>query len=737
MQLPNMCGAGPNGAFYEHLACVKNIPGGLALTAEVLSMLITGEAPEPAICLHRSGRCHPSVKPGTAGDIRPLVSPSAHWRTAMRGWVRMFKEEVQNAVGPTQFGIATPGGCVALRNELLTRLLMNPSLAVASIDLANMYGSMDLVNIEKEVQQRIPRMWPLLAPWIRQPREYIYVDEEREVHRVLASKGLDQGDPASALLAPLGIVAAHHALQTHAAILGEMDDTYLLIEPNGVKEALEAVAGAFAPSGALVNAGKSSVWCPTLVDTGSSSIAQTSTVPKILKQALPTIGDNGLLQFSSEPANKMKADRIKMFERLANLRGSGLPLQTAIILARFATSGDAVYASQCQVISQQDGIQLDEITLHGIRSLLNILSTEPQAPVERWFLPWKEGGMGLQSVVHAAPANFLTGWVRDLPRIAAKTGQPNAEAVLQRCAPLESCLRQVVLTLTGNGVDDLPSLSAALEFTETPKLAAHWRSAVLARCKTLIESGSAPDQVVAMKASSGSGAGAWMGVPSQQAHYLTDQEVVTAIRLRMCMEVYVDRPVASNGMHMTCAHRNQHTVCGAALDTFGTHALLCRLGGHVVRRHNKLRDTMAGILAGVLDTTVHVEQHAPEVQDDARRPDICYIDHRGTRQWIDVAVVTPHPRSLPGQAAMTRVGALCESMESMKRRKYNMLSIYPAVMEHLGHMGQGLCTVLRSVHKHADPFRRARMIDAAYQTMAAALQRANVTLLAAAGDLKA
>ena len=80
---------------------------------------------------------------------------------------------------------------------------------------------------------------------------------------------------------------------------------------------------------------------------------------------------------------------------------------------------------------------------------------------------------------------------------------------------------------------------------------------------------------------------------------------------------------------------------------------------------------------------------------------------------------------------------LCESMEAMKRRKYNMLSIQPAVMEHLGHMGQGLCAIIRSAHKHADPFRRAWMIDASYQTMAATLQRAYVTLLAAAGELKA
>ena len=39
---------------------------------------------------------------------------------------------------------------MALRNELLTHLLVDPSLAVAPIDLQNMYGTMDILNIEAE-----------------------------------------------------------------------------------------------------------------------------------------------------------------------------------------------------------------------------------------------------------------------------------------------------------------------------------------------------------------------------------------------------------------------------------------------------------------------------------------------------------------------------------------------------------------------------------------------------------
>ena len=124
----------------------------------------------------------------------------------------------------------------------------------------------------------------------------------------------------------------------------------------------------------------------------------------ILKQPFPVTDTDGQLVFASEAADKVKATRVQMFERLARLRNAGLPLQTALVLARFATSGDAVYVSQCQVIDKPDAIQLDEIALAGMRKLLNVLPTEAQSPPERWFLPWKEGGMGMQSVVHASAA---------------------------------------------------------------------------------------------------------------------------------------------------------------------------------------------------------------------------------------------------------------------------------------------------------------------------------------------
>lgn len=258
-QLPKMCGAGPTGAFYEHLELTCAIPDGLELTAHIIAMLITGEAHSNAVRLLRSGRCHPSIKPNTVDDIRPLVSSSAYWRAGMRGWDRMFKEEARDAVGPTQYGVARPGGCVALRNGLLAHMLEDPTLAIASIDLENMYGNMDISHIEQEIIQRMPRMWPLVAPWIRQPREHVYKDDDGIIHRISAPGGLDQGDPSSSLLAPLGITIALELLRVHGKVFGEIDDTYILCKPDRVKHALEAVAPAFAPAGGRVNPSKSSV----------------------------------------------------------------------------------------------------------------------------------------------------------------------------------------------------------------------------------------------------------------------------------------------------------------------------------------------------------------------------------------------------------------------------------------------------------------------------------------------
>ena len=104
----------------------------------------------------------------------------------MRGWSAMFSAEARAAVGDTQFGVARPGGAIALWLEIEIRMAADSELALASIDISNMYGSMDIHNIGTQVRHRVPRMWPLLGRWFRVPRSHVYRDVQGGLHEILA-----------------------------------------------------------------------------------------------------------------------------------------------------------------------------------------------------------------------------------------------------------------------------------------------------------------------------------------------------------------------------------------------------------------------------------------------------------------------------------------------------------------------------------------------------------------------
>ena len=169
------------------------------------------------------------------------------------------------------------------------------------------------------------------------------------------------------------------------------------------------------------------------------------------------------------------------------------------------------------------------------------------------------------------------------------------------------------------------------------------------------------------------------------------------------------------------------------MDLCGTHALLCKRGGHVVRRHNAIRDCLAAVLKSTNVGTVLIEQNAPATPEHLLRPDIVFHDANGRIKHLDVEVCTMHPSRVQGEH---RAGVLIEREEGVKRRKYAHLPLIPCVCSHVGRLGKGLQSLLRSVHKQPDLAERSTSIAVAYQSISCALQKGNVAILAAAGTLK-
>ena len=165
----------------------------------------------------------------------------------------MFKEEVIHATGNTQFGCGQPGGATALRHSLEAALLANPTKALLSIDIKNMHGSLEVDNTEHQVLNNTPRLWPLLAPWIRSPRVHIYRDDTGALHEIIAENPLDQGCPSSSLLACISAIPLHNELKSYGSTFGFQDDTYVLTEPHKAKDCLWQVPISVASMGCQVN----------------------------------------------------------------------------------------------------------------------------------------------------------------------------------------------------------------------------------------------------------------------------------------------------------------------------------------------------------------------------------------------------------------------------------------------------------------------------------------------------
>ena len=168
------------------------------------------------------------------------------------------------------------------------------------------------------------------------------------------------------------------------------------------------------------------------------------------------------------------------------------------------------------------------------------------------------------------------------------------------------------------------------------------------------------------------------------------------------------------------------------MDEYGIHALCCKRGGHVVRRHNAERDCIAKELTNAGIPHVSVEQTAPHDTTTALRPDICYHDSQSRAVFLDVEVMTRH---IHRNTASMRAGALIEQAEAVKRRKYAHLRLLPCVFSHLGRLGQGMQACIKSACQDSDLSVRSKYTVGSYQRIACTFQKGNVAILAAAGPL--
>ena len=194
--------------------------------------------------------------------------------------------------------------------------------------------------------------------------------------------------------------------------------------------------------------------------------------------------------------------------------------------------------------------------------------------------------------------------------------------------------------------------------------------------QTLTRSRAPPAARARLRSCGGAGAGAWiLASPTGVATRLTDLEYKVCARLRLRIPLHLE------GAGKRCRNQRGGSLAGGAepaapggecsqpLDADGFHALVCLVGGLVIRRHHTLRDIWAaiGAEAGYASATEVLEPSwtrartnaAGEVEVEQARLD-CRFSGPPADPLVYGDVVVSHPEAsawLSGAAA--RDAAAC------------------------------------------------------------------------------
>ena len=185
-----------------------------------------------------------------------------------------------------------------------------------------------------------------------------------------------------------------------------------------------------------------------------------------------------------------------------------------------------------------------------------------------------------------------------------------------------------------------------------------------------------------LRSVSGPGAASFLTLPTQQDHHVEDNLFRAAVVRRLGGAV---RP--RDGANATCSLVSREGRCSAPL-AGGVHAHLCKCGGFVVRRHDRIVQWLVEWLAdGRADSEVLAEQAVPSQEFPDGRLDVTF-DHEGTRVWIDVAVVTVATSNAREARRRARTdGTAARDEEVSKRSRYMGLAT-PFVVEAHGRPGE-------------------------------------------------
>ena len=441
-----------------------------------------------------------------------------------------------------------------------------------------------------------------------------------------------------------------------AVVLGAYLDDVLVGLPAEAAARVPALAAqAFAPAGCLVEQQKTKVWvpaglCPTDCEEWWSprglrilgAPAEGETPLAALGELGAVVGDAGLVAgFLNQALEGYRGFVGKVVAATVEADASWSRVQTGAGLLRLCALPRLLHLFRAlpPEATREFAESADSATLASYEKLLTAKLTTP-AQQTQTALPTRLGGNGLLRFKELAAQAWLGSWLGTLPAVRALAGPQlaSSEEVSQGSAGWAGALRESVAELAAEGVHLDHTGSVGPEPPAVPwrwddtALALAQRQRLLSRrradaARTRLLRTMPPAARARLRGCGGPGAGAWLlAAPTGPGTRFTDTEY------RVCSRMRLRVPLGSGGAGPRC--RNQRSgdpaeeappgsesgECSKPLDADGFHALTCRVGGLVIRRHHSLRDAFAwiGRAAGYVSSTEVLEPSWTRVRTNAR-----------------------------------------------------------------------------------------------------------------------
>jgi len=428
---------------------------------------------------------------------------------------------------------------------------------LVKLDFRNAFNSVHREDIFKEVHKNLPELLPFVCSAYGRPTILRFGSSV-----VFSSEGTQQGDPLGALLFCLAVHPLIESLVSELSF-GYLDDLTIGGKVCDVECDVERVIEVGSAMGLHLNVAKSEIVAPNeTIVTGDALLAFSRVeVSNLTLLGAPLFPGRAMDDAWEDRCNEMSRAACKLKD---------IPAQNSLILMRSTLGAPRIqHLLRCSLEVGHHGIdRFDSLQREALSTVTNSALSD-----NNWLqskLPIKDGGLGIRSASDLAVPSLLSS--------AHRTAVLQDAILSKRPVSTDDKVRDIALKWSDSFGLAPTGINASKQ--------AEWLRPLIVRDKAKVLSELVTERDLAsFKAAEAPHSGDWLTtLPiSSCGLRLDDDAVRVAVALRLGQDVCLPH---------VCR-------CGVLVDSFGSHAFICKHSSGKIARHAAVNDIIARAFASI------------------------------------------------------------------------------------------------------------------------------------------